>query len=390
MLFSYYLFALNNWGYQMSNSAMNPKPYCSQLVIVTACMLLLAGCGGGGGGGSTPATPPAPTPATIPPPPAPTSVAPVDDMSSTITAIALTTGFSAGTAAYNVRPTTEVAPPSGDGTGNFRTTCFPTHMSRNDPIVFPGQPDRAHLHTFFGNTGANAYSTTDSLLTTGNSSCRGGIVNRSAYWVPSMIDTRTNRAVMPAESAFYYKSGYRGVRPETIRPFPRGLRMIAGDPRNTSSNYVPGSRSAWRFTCLNNNTDATTGLSIPNCSVGDDVRLEIFFPQCWVGGEENVDSPDHTSHMAYPRPDNSGCPDSHPVPLIEISFNIHYRITEANQATHWRLSSDNYSGPAGYSAHGDWWNGWDETVMNSVVRNCINRAWDCHSHLLGNGDGIYD
>ena len=379
MLFSYYLFTLNNWGYQMSNSAMNPKPYCSQLVIVTACMLLLAGCGGGGGGGG------GSTPATVPPPPAPTSVAPVDDMSSTITAIALTTGFSAGTAAYNVRPTTEVAPPSGDGTGNFRTTCFPTHMSRDDPIVFPGQPGRAHLHTFFGNTEANASSTTETLLNRGNSSCRGGIVNRSAYWVPSMIDTRTNRAVMPEESAFYYKSGYLGVRPETIRPFPRGLRMIAGDPRHTSSNYVPG---AWRFTCHHNNTEANRGLSIPNCSVGDDVLLEIFFPQCWVGGEENVDSPDHTSHMAYAN--GRGCPASHPVPLMEITFNIHYPITERNQATHWRLSSDNYSGPAGYSAHGDWWNGWDEEIMNSIVRNCINRALDCHSHLLGDGRAIYD
>jgi hypothetical protein len=382
MLFSYYLFTLNNWGYQMSNSAMNPKPYCSQLVIVTACMLLLAGCGGGGGGGSTPATPPAPTPATIPPPPAPTSVAPVDDMpSGAIAPIALTTGFSAGTAASIVRPTTEVAPPSGDGTGNFRTVC--------DPIVFPRLPGRAHLHTFFGNTGANADSTTESLLESGNSSCRGGVVNRSAYWVPSMIDTRTNTAVMPTTSSFYYKSGYRGVRPQDIQPFPRGLRMIAGDPRHTSSNHVPG---AWRYTCHNHNTEATTGPSIPNCSVGDDVRLEIFFPQCWTGrgpgGEENVDSPDHTSHMAYAN--GRGCPASHPVPLIEITFNIHYRITEANQAIHWRLSSDNYSGPAGYSAHGDWWNGWDETVMNSVVRNCINRAWDCHSHLLGDGRAIDD
>ena len=120
------------------------------------------------------------------------------------------------------------------------------------------------------------------------------------------------------------------------------------------------------------------------------MRLEIYFPHCWDG--RNLDSVDHTSHMDYPRPDGSGgnrCSAHHPVPLIEITFNIHYRITERNQATHWRLSSDNYSGPAGYSAHADWWNGWDEAVMNSIVRNCINRAWDCHGHLLGDGRAIY-
>jgi Domain of unknown function (DUF1996) len=112
-----------------------------------------------------------------------------------------------------------------------------------------------------------------------------------------------------------------------------------------------------------------------------------IFPQCWDG--RNLDSVDHTNHMAYPRPDGSGCPASHPVPLIQISVNIHYRITEANQATHWRLSSDNYSGPAGYSSHADWWNGWDETVMNIIVSNCIHRALDCKSHLLGDGREIY-
>ena len=46
-----------------------------------------------------------------------------------------------------------------DSVGAFRTYCAQSHMLADDPIVAPGQPGAAHLHTFFGNTGAGASST---------------------------------------------------------------------------------------------------------------------------------------------------------------------------------------------------------------------------------------
>jgi hypothetical protein len=110
----------------------------------------------------------------------------------------------------------------------------------------------------------------------------------------------------------------------------------------------------------------------------------VFFPQCWDG--VNLDSPDHKSHMAYA---NGGCPASHPVPLPEFSMNIYYPITVAGQEANWRLSSDTYSGPAGYSSHADWMNGWNQSIMETWVKNCDNPALDCHSHLLGDGRMLY-
>jgi hypothetical protein len=318
----------------------------------------------------------------VPPPPPPTSTPPVIDMPSAGPVVPLTSGFSAGSSEYRVRATTEMP---AEGGGDFRTVCEPTHMSNDDPIVFPGQPGRAHLHTFFGNTGTNAFSTTNSLTTTGNSSCRGGRANRTAYWVPSMVDTRTNVALMPTQSHFYYKAALvGGILHADIKPFPVGLRMIAGDPSNTVGSYQ-GIGFAWRFICHNNPN--SRGPAIQNCPMGDDLVQEVFFPSCWDG--VNLDSPDHKSHMAYAPSGGSGCPATHPVPLVGISVNIHYRITEANQATHWRLSSDNYSGPAGYSSHADWWNGWVQSDMEAFVSNCVNKSKNCHSHLLGDGREIY-
>ncbi len=277
--------------------------------------------------------------------------------------------------------TTAEKPGKSDGTGNFRTVCDFTHMAFDDPIVYPGQSGKSHLHAFFGNTGTNANSTADSIANTGKSSCRGGTVNRSAYWVPAMIDTLNGVPVKPASAGIYYKTGYTGIDAKNVQPFPAGMRMIAGDAKNAAPN------GPFRYKCVGKGADKMVGKSIQNCPVGAELWQEVFFPQCWDG--VNLDSPDHKSHMAYPT--NRACPATHPVPLLDITYNIIYTITEADSPLRWRLASDNYdkSMPAGYSMHGDWFNGWKSDVMNAFVKNCDQAGLDCHSHLLGDGRMIY-
>lgn len=288
---------------------------------------------------------------------------------------------SAGVSTLNVRDTSE-RPGSSDGTGNFRTSCDFSHMAFDDPIVFPGQVGASHLHAFFGNTAVNGNSTAESILNTGNSTCRGGIANRSSYWVPAMIDTRDGTPLRPSSSQFYYKTGYLGVVPSTVRSFPAGMRIIAGDTKNFSPSGPFG------YSCHSSTGTTAETKAIQNCPVGTEVWQHIHFPQCWDG--RNLDSPDHKSHMAYPTA-GRGCPASHPVPLPEITFNIIYPVTEANAPLRWRLASDNYSSslPGGYSAHGDWFNGWRQDIMDAFVNNCDRTAMDCRSHLLGDGRAIY-
>jgi hypothetical protein len=267
---------------------------------------------------------------------------------------------------------------SSDGSGNFRTVCDFSHMAFDDPIVYPGQPGRSHLHTFFGNTGTNGNSTVASIANTGNSTCRGGILNRSSYWVPSVIDTRTGTPIRPTTSNFYYKNG--AINPALIQPVPLGLRMIAGDAKMDR----PGGMHIMN---CNGNYDQFEGNAIPACPTGAEVWQAIDFPQCWDG--VNLDSPDHKSHMAFPV--RNACPASHPVALPAISFIIIYPVTASDAPSRWRLSSDNYSTslPGGYSFHADWFNGWRPDIKDQFTRNCINPSADCGSHMLGNGQGIY-
>jgi hypothetical protein len=286
----------------------------------------------------------------------------------------------AGSAVDKVLNTGEMPVPTDGTAGEFRTVCQYSHMAFDDPIVFPGQPGVSHLHTFFGNTGTNANSTATSLATTGNSTCRGGTVNRSAYWVPTMIDTRTGAPVKPKDAGFYYKT----PSPSTVQVLPAGLRMIAGDPKNTQ---IPTAGGLYEFKCIGSAAaNALVGLSIQNCPSGSELWQVVIFPQCWDGA--NLDSPDHKSHMAYPN--NGMCPVTHPVRVPVITLNVVYTITEDNAPSYWRLSSDNYSSslPGGYSSHGDWFNGWKADIMDTFVTKCLKAAQDCHSHLLGDGRAI--
>ena len=289
---------------------------------------------------------------------------------------------------FRTQATTEITP-QGTGIGSFRMPCKISHMSNDDPVVYPNQQGAAHHHTFFGNTSVNYKSNLETLATTGNSTCNGGIMNRSAYWIPTIINTENNTPVVPTgDILVYYKTG--NIDAPLIKAPPKGLRMIAGNSKAKTA-----SETAWAgFKChpgpnsKRQSWPDTPYITPPSgCEVGDDLTFFVSFPQCWDG--KNLDSPNHQDHMA--RPHNGSCPATHPVPIPEIGFNVHYIIKAGDKIDKWRLASDNYSTslPGGYSGHGDWVNGWDEASINGIIKNCLNARKDAHAHLLCDGRSFY-
>lgn len=298
---------------------------------------------------------------------------------------------SAGYGYDRVQPTTEIAPISTDNVGAFRIPCPYSHMAFDDPIVFPGRPGASHLHAFFGNTATDANSTAQSIAESGNSTCLGGTINRSAYWVPAMIDTTTGKPIAPDAAVFYYKQGYALTPASIIQPIPIGLRMVAGDPTNAASK--PGGIAVFKCIGGPNDSNDQYGSSIPNCDAGAQVFQTITFPQCWDG--RNLDSPDHKSHMSYvvalTQPPWFTCPSTHPVAIPEVSFNIIYTVQTKDAAKAWRLSSDTYdtSLPGGYSSHADFFDGWKKSFSDAWLAGCVQAGRDCHAHLLGDGRMMY-
>lgn len=281
-----------------------------------------------------------------------------------------------------IKPTSELPVATG---GAFRIVCAPSHMSNDDPIVYPNQPGAAHHHTFFGNTSTNYASDVNNMANIGNSTCKGGLMNRSAYWFPSMIDTATNAAVLPQLAIFYYKKPHLVPKTVDIVAPPKGLRMIAGNMK-----AVTESQSSALFTCLSRVPFYGWKKSIPACNVGETMQEMMVFPSCWDG--KNLDSPNHQDHMAYPKAiytSANKCPATHPIAIPTISLNLNYKVVAGVDMSKWRLASDNYIGAAGYSAHADWLSGWNPVFMEGIVKNCLNKNMDCHSHLLGDGRMFY-
>ena len=277
---------------------------------------------------------------------------------------------------------------SSENEGAFRFICNASHNAKVDPIVYPGQADVGHLHTFAGNTTVNKDSTYSSLRQNGNSTCQGGPLNRSSYWMPSMM-TAGGQIVMPDYLVIYYKGKTNSAK------LPRGLRYIFG--KNMANLKAPLGIQQWgagwpekpEWECT---STATKTATIPqNCASGrGSIIVRVASPDCWDG--VNLDSANHRSHMAYQVPRlGPACPPSHPIRLPQFSFAAVYTQTSLGEANTWYLASDRmimsdgsvHNEPAGSTFHTDWFGAWDDGVLNTWHTNCIAKALSCVAFSLG-------
>ena len=267
--------------------------------------------------------------------------------------------------------------PADANNGEFRVSCNFSHMLQDDPIVKPGQKGASHWHTFFGNSQTDANSTIASLMSSGSSSCDGGIMNRSAYWIPSMVDTRTGTLIAPSGGNFYYKT----ESANSVVSVPVGLKMVAGNMTSTSTqDHIHW----WCADSIDNNVVGDQGY-IPTCAPGDHLLAVINFPNFWDG--VNLDSADHKSHVSYIHDS------AHPVQIPDITFNIRYDVGANDDTSQWRLSSDMYdtTKKGGYSLHGDYMFGWSTDPKTSknfseiFWTGCLKSAVNCGNSLLGDG-----
>ena len=163
---------------------------------------------------------------------------------------------------------------------NFISVCGFSHRAADDPIVYPGQPGVSHDHSFVGNTSTNASSTLASLHKAGTTCQRRA--DTAAYWMPTLF--LGGRAVPPAEATIYYQRDAF----KKLRPFPQGLKMIAGNyqARRPQSLLV----TSWDCGDL---VDVARSSNAPTCPPGTSLRLRVNFPDCWNG--KSLDSPSHFS-----------------------------------------------------------------------------------------------
>jgi hypothetical protein len=285
-------------------------------------------------------------------------------------------------------------PASGDE-GKLRFICEASHLSYDDPIVYPGQQGLAHLHHFFGNPGTNYASTYASLrANTTAGTCDGGPLNNTGYWFPAMINAGQNKVQIPDFIELYYNVNrhelsditsprcgdnggynYSGVLlacpTYAATRMERGLKFITGMVATTGEPSAAGASVTWSCTggagksVLWDETTPTNG--VQGCSAGTTVQVRVEVPNCWNG---SYDSAAHYTHIAFPSQDNSGneiCPATHPYRIPHLTIIVAWSHNgEADYST-WYLSSDRFNGaahPAGKTFHTDWFGAWDEDTID--------------------------
>lgn len=298
----------------------------------------------------------------------------------------------------NLVPIPPAKSASPDVVGAFRFVCDAGQILRDDPLVFPGQPGKSHLHQFYGNTGANANSTYKSLRTSGDSTCSSDPLNRSAYWMPAMLDGKGN-VVRPDHVQIYYKrrpksdplcQGLANRGEGTCVDIPNGLAFIFGYDMVTGK--APTGSIYYQCVATGVEQLHEPNLAAPTiqaCPVGGRIVATIKAPGCWDG--KNLKSPNLREHVAYQARDpNYGfmsCPASHPYVIPGFTLTASYSILSGDDPRLWSLSSDAMHPelPAGSTYHADFFMAWDPVTKDTWHANCIDLMLNCSSGDLGNG-----
>jgi hypothetical protein len=274
-------------------------------------------------------------------------------------------------AAYQARKVDPV--PSGVASiAEFRADCTYSHMLADDPIVFPGLAGASHMHSFFGNKAVDADTTAGDLTKFTATTCKP-TVDHSSYWVPTLYDAATRKAVQPTGFRVYYRS----IRNNSngVMPIPTGLRMIAGDakkkvatPRGAQGQFYCAFYGPGDLDGVARSSNGNWPICDPNSYAT--LHYMLQFPDCWDG--KHLDSPDHKEHVAYGN--DEGCPADHPVRIPSLTFDITYGVKGTSAGYY--LSSD----PTGHTAssmHGDAFLMWDSDAMNKRTKDCVLNRKQC-------------
>jgi outer membrane biosynthesis protein TonB len=264
----------------------------------------------------------------------------------------------------------------------FRTECAFSHFSYDDPIVYPNKPGAAHLHMNFGNTHTNAYSTYSTLIDSGNGTCSGMELNRTAYWAPAMIDDQGNARV-PWRILVYYKA--QGPIVGKVSLYPEGLKLLIG-PEITY-----GATADTAFAC---NYTEPTSKNIVNCANHPTkwLHMQVAFPRCLKQG---VNFDDYNNVWANSTGGWwwSDCPPG-TTTLPMLKYNIFYRVEAGEDSSKWHLSSDvdrntKQQGGSGLSLHGDWFGAWNKKTNQDFLDKCLNNTAVANSTGLECGFGSF-
>lgn len=321
-----------------------------------------------------------------------------------------------------VRPQTEIND-ANNLNGAFRVQCGVSYYVRTDPLLNRNDTHpMSHMHTYFGGDVATDDSTELEDLTaegTG-STCAGGTINRSLYWIPTMLRVEEDGAhtvVEPTNFLAYYKNSLnvygktdpvifslnKGVPEKTLiaRALPQALPAAWYKLKMISYSYEgnpdveKGNNSEWECTSNSGGTSKTNNVMPLDCAPNSTLRVQMWFPQCLntqkqpLAPEESSKAANYSANgqlewlqFAKNRVNEDGCPsdtaDDTWVRIPTLSYTVYYNVGDTGNAN-WVLSSDHMMGDGrpGNSMHGDFMNGWTPAAATAWYKDCLLHNKSC-------------
>ncbi len=293
--------------------------------------------------------------------------------------------------------------------GAFRFTCGGEgKIAYDDPVVYPGQPGKSHLHQPWGDMKFDASITPASLAASAETNCNYTpySLNRSSYWEPALINDQ-GEVIQPDLVSVYYKrktssssfctpgsSNFMG----TCIGLPNQIRFVFGWDANNPTAPVQG--AGWY--CTGGDQKHHPNLDevfASGCQAGDTLVANTLAPNCWDG--KHLDVADHRSHMAYGSYGSWGyykCPADHPYVIPQEENKAQFTVTPDMigtnpDGTHYsrvKLSSDHMLPGAkpGQTLHADYMESWVAEAKKLWLDNCIEKGLSCSGGDLGNGQQL--
>lgn len=295
----------------------------------------------------------------------------------------------AASAAFTLAATGLMAAPTATAMGKIKCDAsgFPAVAVGNyDPIVNHQQVGEIfkpsmHTHQFFGNTSwfglANPNTANLKDLVDKPNNCRKVLgaatsLDSAGYWVPTLEFLKPPPGVGKVVPSNQFTAYYRAAKGTNFGPaavIPHGARLVSERGRY---NWTCGVKSGERSKPVS---------SIPDCrglsgKPGLTLTLHVDFQECYNGApivhpvNEVGDTRDNAK-FAYAV--KGKCPASHPIGMAQLRETIQYGFV-GDPATV-RLSSDSMAGVTdGSTAHGDFFNAWNEQGFANFVKTCVNNA----------------